>query len=70
MSESESGNAARRLRVTWVAEYPANPKDYEGCETAEDMAALDQKSINDGEFTAMELFDDAETVSVDIEVAS
>ncbi len=56
--------------MTWVAEYPANPKDYEGCSTAEDMAALDQKSIDEGEFWVGELLQDAETVSVQIEVAS
>ena len=62
--------ASRRLRVTWVAEYPANPDYYEGCDgDPAKMAALDQKSLDDGEVSAVELFDGAETISVEIEVA-
>lgn len=70
LREATESSYPRRLRVTWVAEYPAHPKDYEGCDgDPVKMAALDQKSIDDGEFGAIELFDSAETVSVEIEVA-
>lgn len=31
-----------KLRATWVREYWADPDHYEGCDTPEDMAALDQ----------------------------
>ena len=63
--------AARRLRVTWVAEYPARPMDYDGCDgDPQKMAALDQRSLDEGDLTAFELMDGAETVSLTVEVAS
>jgi hypothetical protein len=32
-----------KLRATWTREYFADPRDYEGCDTPEDMASLDEE---------------------------
>lgn len=33
-----------KLRATWVREYWADPKHYDGCDTPQDMAALDARA--------------------------
>ena len=66
---SSKDSAARRLRVTWVAEYPAHPADYEDSDPAK-MAAQDQQAVLDGDLDLLGLMDGAETVELRFEVAS
>ena len=50
-----------KLIATWTRTYWADPKNYEGCDTPEDMAALDQEhgspmdifDNEDSEFTVL-----------------
>lgn len=60
--------AARRLRVTWVAEYPAYPADYEDSDPVK-MAAQDNQAALDGDLDLLGLMDGAETVELRFEVA-
>lgn len=57
-----------RLRAIWTIEYEADPVHYEGCDgDPVKMAAVDQQSLDEGGFSPYELFDGAETLSVDVE---
>lgn len=67
---NESSAATRRLRVTWVGEYLANPRDYPDCDgDPVKMAALDQQALDEGDLGLMDMVESAETVETRVEVA-
>lgn len=53
-----------KLRATFVVEYEADPKNYEGCNTPEEIAALDQENAAYYPETFFE--DDIFTVKVEV----
>ena len=53
-----------KLRATWVREYWADPKNYEGCDTPEDMASLDQSQCVGYENDLLDYPDSVLTVTV------
>lgn len=53
-----------KLRATWVREYWADLKDYEGCDTPEDMASLDQIQCEGYENDLLDYPDSVFTVTV------
>lgn len=57
-----------KLRITIVAEYDANPKDY-GSGDPEYMATIDKKSLDEQTMSIGEFLDGANTVDFKIEPA-
>jgi hypothetical protein len=56
-----------KLRITYIGEYEAEPSDYL-TDDPEEMAKIDQKSLDEGDTSLHDFMDFADTVEIKVEV--